>query len=114
MSLAPGTKLGPYEIVEPIGKGGMGEVYKGYDPRLRREVAINMNVGHLMLLLQYGNMSKELCKYNTKLFAEKVPGVDYTDNVDELIQIGRRVLRQTVDMHVARSDLAPRGADADL
>jgi alkanesulfonate monooxygenase SsuD/methylene tetrahydromethanopterin reductase-like flavin-dependent oxidoreductase (luciferase family) len=37
-----------------------------------REVAINMNVGNLMLLLQYGNMSKELCKYNTKLFAEKV------------------------------------------
>jgi alkanesulfonate monooxygenase SsuD/methylene tetrahydromethanopterin reductase-like flavin-dependent oxidoreductase (luciferase family) len=37
-----------------------------------REVATNLNVGHLMLLLQYGNMSKELTKYNTKLFAEKV------------------------------------------
>jgi hypothetical protein len=31
-----------------------------------------MNVGHLMLLLQYGNMSKDLAKYNTKLFADKV------------------------------------------
>jgi alkanesulfonate monooxygenase SsuD/methylene tetrahydromethanopterin reductase-like flavin-dependent oxidoreductase (luciferase family) len=37
-----------------------------------REVATNMNVGHLMLLLQYGNMSKELAKYNTRLFADKV------------------------------------------
>ena len=37
-----------------------------------REVAINMNVGNLMMLLQYGNMSKELTKYNTKLFSEKV------------------------------------------
>ena len=37
-----------------------------------REVAVNMNVGHLMLLLQYGNMSKQLANYNTKLFAEKV------------------------------------------
>jgi alkanesulfonate monooxygenase SsuD/methylene tetrahydromethanopterin reductase-like flavin-dependent oxidoreductase (luciferase family) len=37
-----------------------------------REVAINMNVGNLMMLLQYGNMSKALTKYNTKLFAEKV------------------------------------------
>ena len=37
-----------------------------------REVADNLNVGHLMLLLQYGNMSKELAKYNTKLFAEQV------------------------------------------
>ena len=37
-----------------------------------REVATNLNVGHLMLLLQYGNMGKDLAKYNTKLFAEKV------------------------------------------
>jgi hypothetical protein len=37
-----------------------------------REVATNLNVGHLMLLLQYGNMNKDLCRYNTRLFAEKV------------------------------------------
>ncbi len=37
-----------------------------------REVATNLNVGHLMLLLQYGNMSKELTRYNTRLFAEQV------------------------------------------
>jgi len=37
-----------------------------------RQVAIEFNVGHLMLLLQFGNMGKELTLYNTKLFAEKV------------------------------------------
>jgi alkanesulfonate monooxygenase SsuD/methylene tetrahydromethanopterin reductase-like flavin-dependent oxidoreductase (luciferase family) len=37
-----------------------------------REVATNLNVGHLMLLLQYGNMSKDLTRYNTRLFAEQV------------------------------------------
>ena len=37
-----------------------------------REVAKNLNVGHLMMLLQFGNMGKDLAKYNTKLFAEKV------------------------------------------
>ena len=37
-----------------------------------QEVATNLNVGHLMLLLQFGNMGKDLAKYNTKLFAEKV------------------------------------------
>jgi alkanesulfonate monooxygenase SsuD/methylene tetrahydromethanopterin reductase-like flavin-dependent oxidoreductase (luciferase family) len=37
-----------------------------------REVANNLNVGHLMLLLQFGNMSKDLTRYNTKLFAEQV------------------------------------------
>jgi alkanesulfonate monooxygenase SsuD/methylene tetrahydromethanopterin reductase-like flavin-dependent oxidoreductase (luciferase family) len=37
-----------------------------------REVAKNLNVGHLMLLLQFGNMKKDLATYNTRLFAEKV------------------------------------------
>src|SRR5512143_651664 len=42
MSLAPGTRLGPYEIVAPIGAGGMGEVYRAKDPRLGRDVAIKV------------------------------------------------------------------------
>jgi len=36
MPLAPGTRLGPYEILAPIGAGGMGEVYKALDTRLDR------------------------------------------------------------------------------
>src|SRR5262245_51977057 len=42
MPLAPGTRLGPYEIVAPIGAGGMGEVYKARDARLDRQVAIKV------------------------------------------------------------------------
>src|SRR6202158_4121637 len=42
MTLAAGTKLGPYEILGPIGAGGMGEVYRAKDPRLGRDVAIKV------------------------------------------------------------------------
>ena len=40
MGLTSGTRLGPYEIVAPIGAGGMGEVYRARDSRLGRDVAV--------------------------------------------------------------------------
>jgi eukaryotic-like serine/threonine-protein kinase len=47
MPLVSGTKLGPYEIVGPLGAGGMGEVYRGRDTRLERTVAIKILPAHL-------------------------------------------------------------------
>src|ERR1022692_4898469 len=43
MPLCGGDKLGPYEILAPIGAGGMGEVYRARDPRLNRDVAVKVS-----------------------------------------------------------------------
>ena len=43
MPLSAGTRLGPYEVLAPIGAGGMGEVYRAHDPRMGRDVAIKVS-----------------------------------------------------------------------
>src|SRR5439155_3954590 len=42
MSITPGTRIGSYEITTPLGKGGMGEVNRARDTKLKREVAIKI------------------------------------------------------------------------
>jgi Tol biopolymer transport system component len=68
MTIQAGTRLGPYEILDPIGAGGMGEVYKGRDTRLDRSVAIKVLPAHLSsdpaLKLRFEREAKVISGFN--------------------------------------------------
>jgi serine/threonine protein kinase len=48
MSMSSGTRLGPYEMLSPLGAGGMGEVYRARDPKLGRDVGCDFNGANLL------------------------------------------------------------------
>ena len=54
MSIAAGTRLGSYEILAPIGAGGMGEVYRAHDTKLARDVAIKVLPASLRRMMPNG------------------------------------------------------------
>ena len=68
MSLTPGTRLGPYEIVAPIGAGGMGEVYRAKDTRLDREVAVKVlpaqSVGDAQAEMRFDREARAIATLN--------------------------------------------------
>ena len=93
MSLAPGTRLGPYEIVSALGAGGMGEVYRATDSHLKRSVAIKVlpaaMAGDADRLMRFQREAEVLAALNHPNIAaiyglEKTP--DLTALVMELVE----------------------------
>ena len=60
MTLHPGTRLGTYDVLEALGAGGMGEVYRARDPKLERDVAIKIVPDELRVTELSDGIAKEI------------------------------------------------------
>jgi len=137
MPLAPGLKLGPYEILGPLGAGGMGEVYRARDTRLGRDVAIKVlprelsgdpvrkqrfeREAQLLAALNHPNIAHiygvEESNGTRALVMELVEGPTIADRLakgplplDESLQLARQIaegLEYAHDRNIVHRDLKP-------
>src|SRR4051812_8112055 len=88
MPLSPGDKLGPYEVLAPIGKGGMGEVYRAKDTKLVREIAIKVLPCGLARdperLARFEREAKVLASLNHPNIAQ-IYGIEESDPIRALV-----------------------------
>ena len=114
MSLAAGTRLGPYEVLEPLGAGGMGEVYRARDTKLERDVALkvvpDVFAGHADRLARFEREAKTLAALNHPHIAhvhglEESPAISPTDRRPDT---PRRLVRAIVMEMVEGQTLAQR------
>ncbi len=94
MSLAPGIRLGPYEIVSPLGAGGMGEVFRARDTRLGRDVAVKVLPQHLSaspeVRTRFEREARTISSLNhpnicTLFDVGRAPGAAGSDDIDYLV-----------------------------
>src|SRR3972149_1080134 len=88
MQLNPGDSLGPYEIVSPLGAGGMGEVYRARDTRLDREVAIKVLPSHLSRSPEFRQRFEREAKAISQLAHPNIctlHDIGHQDGVDYLV-----------------------------
>jgi serine/threonine protein kinase len=120
MSLAVGSRLGPYEILSPIGAGGMGEVYRARDPRLNRDVAVKVlpadrltDEGRRQRFLREARAAATLSHPHivTVYEVESADGVDFLvmeyvrgKSLDALIPRGGLRLGETLRIAIAVAD----------
>jgi len=127
MALVAGDKLGPYEIVAPIGKGGMGEVYRAHDTRLKRDVAIKISAerfterfeheARAIAALNHANICHLYDVGPNYLVMELVDGPTLADRIkegpiplDEALNIARQVadgLEAAHEKGITHRDLKP-------
>src|SRR5215831_9341608 len=102
MALTPGSRLGPYEILAPLGAGGMGEVYRAKDPRLKRDVAIKV------LPASYSQDAERLRRFEQE--AQAAGGLNHP-NITAVYDIGTEngapyIVSELLDGETLRARLA--------
>jgi eukaryotic-like serine/threonine-protein kinase len=127
MTLAPGSKLGPYEILERIGAGGMGEVYRARDPRVGRDVAIKVSLEqftdrfsreiHAVAALNHSNVCTLYDVGPNYLVMELIDGSTLADRIvqgaiplEESLEIARKIadaLEAAHEKGIVHRDLKP-------
>src|SRR5689334_16121350 len=111
MPLVTGTHLGPYEIVGPLGGGGMGEVYRARDTRLGREVAIKALppafVADPARLSRFRREAQTLASLNHPNIAA-IYGLEESAGAPHLVL--ELVLGETLSARLKRGALPPREA----
>ena len=108
MALTSGTKLGPYEIVAPLGAGGMGEVYRARDTRLEREVAIKVLPANLTSDPSLRQRLEREAKAISKLSHPHIctlHDIGHQDLMDFLVM--ELVEGETLEQRLARGPLPP-------
>ncbi len=111
MSPSPGTRLGPYEILAPLGAGGMGEVYRARDTRLGRDVAIKALPAAFAAdperLARFRREAQTLASLNHPNIAA-IYGLEEADGAPYLVL--ELVEGETLAARLARGPLPPREA----
>jgi serine/threonine protein kinase len=108
MALAAGTKLGPYEVLSPLGAGGMGEVYRARDTRLDRTVAIKVLPGNLTSDPNLRQRLEREAKAVSRLSHPNIctlHDIGHQDGMDFLVM--ELVEGETLELRLAKCPLAP-------
>ena len=111
MPLAAGTRLGPYEILAPIGAGGMGEVYRAKDTKLKRDVALKVLPAAFARdperMVRFQPEAEVLASLNHTNIAA-IYGVEHADGIQAMVMEWLKARRRKDRCRSTRPGRSPR------